>query len=93
MSIRLKQTFLILVIELAPVAISALLTQRQVDRMADAWGSMIGDRVYRKGMSVEHALAILDREKDDGQFDPGLIREFIAMIREEQPAADPRVNS
>jgi len=51
--------------------------------IADAWDSMVGDRVYRKGMPVSEALAILDREKDDGQFDPRLIREFIDMMREE----------
>lgn len=56
--------------------------------IADAWDSMIGDRIYRKGMSVEDALAILEKEKDDGQFDPGLIREFIAMVREEQSSGD-----
>ena len=51
--------------------------------IADAWDAMIGDRIYRKGMAVEKAINILDREKDKGQFDPKLIREFVAMIREE----------
>ena len=51
--------------------------------IADAWDSMIGDRVYRKGMLTTRALGILERERDSGQFDPELIREFIAMIREE----------
>ncbi len=52
--------------------------------IADAWDAMVGDRVYRKGMPVQTALDILDREKDDGQFDPQLIRVFIDLIREEQ---------
>jgi HAMP domain-containing protein len=52
--------------------------------IADAWDAMTGDRVYRKGMTVEKALAILEEEQDSGQFDPAMIREFIAMIREEQ---------
>jgi HD-GYP domain-containing protein (c-di-GMP phosphodiesterase class II) len=51
--------------------------------IADAWDAMIGDRIYRKGMSQEQAINILDTEKDNGQFDPALIREFIALIREE----------
>ena len=39
--------------------------------------------MYRKGMPETRALEILDREKDAGQFDPTLIREFVAMVREE----------
>jgi len=54
--------------------------------IADAWDSMVGDRIYRKGMPVTKALEILDREKDDGQFDPTLIREFVVMMREEHRA-------
>ena len=50
--------------------------------IADAWDAMTGDRVYHKGLSTEVAIDILDAEKDDGQFDPELIREFIALIRE-----------
>lgn len=49
--------------------------------IADTWDAMTGDRIYRKGMPVEKALVILDSEKDSGQFDPKLIREFIEMIR------------
>jgi HAMP domain-containing protein len=52
--------------------------------IADAWDAMTGDRVYRKGMPIEKALSILEEQQDSGQFDPALIREFIAMIREEQ---------
>ena len=51
--------------------------------IADAWDSMTGDRVYRKGMPIARALEILDEEKDAGQFDPRLLREFLAMMREE----------
>ncbi|MEE4191686.1 MAG: HD domain-containing phosphohydrolase [Halieaceae bacterium] len=54
--------------------------------IADAWDSMIGDRVYRKGMPVHEALGILERERDSGQFDPELLAEFITMMREEYPA-------
>ena len=49
----------------------------------EIWDAMTGDRVYRKGMPVEKAIAILDAEKDDGQFDPKLIRVFIELVREE----------
>lgn len=52
--------------------------------ISDAWDAMTGDRVYRKGMPIAKALSILDAEKDDGQFDPALIREFIGLIQDEQ---------
>jgi HD-GYP domain-containing protein (c-di-GMP phosphodiesterase class II) len=55
--------------------------------IADAWDAMVGDRIYRKGMSIETALDILDREKDGGQFDPRLIRAFIELMREERASA------
>lgn len=51
--------------------------------VADAWDAMTGDRIYRKGMSVEKALGILEAEADDGQFDPDLIRLFVVMIKQE----------
>lgn len=51
--------------------------------IADAWDAMTGDRVYRKGMPVEKAISILDEEKDDGQFDPQLIRAFIELVHDE----------
>jgi HAMP domain-containing protein len=54
--------------------------------IADAWDAMTGDRIYRKGMSVAQALAILEREKDSGQFDPKLIRVFIELVQEELAA-------
>lgn len=51
--------------------------------IADTWDAMTGDRVYRKGMSHETAINILEAEQDQGQFDPQLIRTFIAMIRQD----------
>lgn len=54
--------------------------------IADTWDAMTGDRVYRKGMTVEKALSILERERDDGQWDPTLLDLFILMIRDEQQA-------
>ena len=51
--------------------------------IADTWDAMIGDRIYRKGIPVDKALSILDKEKDHGQWDPTLIRAFIEMIKDE----------
>ena len=48
--------------------------------IADTWDAMTSDRIYRQGMSEEVALAILEREKHLGQWDPYLIDEFIKLI-------------
>lgn len=48
--------------------------------IADTWDAMTGDRVYRKGMSLNVALNILEKEKDSGQWDPVLVRNFISLI-------------
>jgi HD-GYP domain-containing protein (c-di-GMP phosphodiesterase class II) len=61
--------------------------------IADAWDAMTGDRIYRKGMPVEKALGILEAEADSGQFEPELIRTFIAMVREEAGATGPTTTS
>ncbi len=47
---------------------------------------MTGDRVYRKGMTVKKSVSILEEEKDSGQWDPELIREFIGLINDEENA-------
>lgn len=51
--------------------------------IADTWDAMTGDRVYRKGMPVEKALAILEREQYFGQWDPFLVAHFVQMIRQD----------
>jgi putative two-component system response regulator len=49
--------------------------------IADAWDSMVFDRVYRKALSHEAALAEL--EKNAGtQFDPGCVAAFCRLERE-----------
>lgn len=50
--------------------------------IADTWDAMTGDRVYRKGMPQEKALAILEAEQNSGQWDPTLVARFVQMIRE-----------
>ncbi len=56
--------------------------------IADTWDAMTGDRVYRKGMSVERALSILERERDSGQWDPHLLATFIELIHQGQEARE-----
>lgn len=48
--------------------------------IADAWDSMVYDRVYRKGMSVDDTLAEIERSAGR-QFDPEVVRAFCAMER------------
>lgn len=54
--------------------------------IADTWDAMTGDRVYRKGMSVEQAVGILEEERHSGQWDPELVGAFVGMISKEQHA-------
>ena len=55
----------------------------RVVSIADTWDAMTGDRVYRKGMPKEKALAILRAERDSGQWDPHLLGIFIDMVGEQ----------
>ncbi len=55
--------------------------------VADAWDAMTSNRVYRAGMNDQAALAILEREKDWGQWDPYLIDEFIKIIIRENESS------
>lgn len=57
--------------------------------IADTWDAMTGDRVYRKGMTPERALAILEEERDSGQWDPALLTRFVQMMREKLSHAGP----
>lgn len=50
--------------------------------VVDAWDAMRSDRPYRKALSVEEALAEI--EKGAGtQFDPKVVAAFLSLIREE----------
>jgi len=56
--------------------------------IADAWDAMTSDRVYRAAMSDNIALAIFEREKDSGQWDPYLADKFIDLIRRGKGSMD-----
>lgn len=50
--------------------------------ITDSWDAMTSDRVYRKGMDKEQALQILEQERDNGQWDPCLVDQFVILLRE-----------
>lgn len=52
--------------------------------VVDAFDTMITDRIYRQGQSVEYALAEL-RRMAGRQFDPDVVEAFDAVVREMQP--------
>lgn len=55
----------------------------RVIAIADAFDAMTSDRPYRKGMTREHALAIL-KEGKGTQWDPALIELFINSLRQNE---------
>jgi putative two-component system response regulator len=56
--------------------------------LADALDAMTQDRPYRRARSLDAALTEI-RDGSGRQFDPGLVREFIAMVEDEAAAFDP----
>ena len=56
--------------------------------IADAWDAMTSNRVYRDAMSENIALAIFEREKDMGQWDPYLVEKFIKLMRQGKGSTD-----
>lgn len=55
--------------------------------LADAYSAMTTDRPYRKGLSVEQALAQLVAGAGS-QFDPDISREFVALVEREYGASE-----
>jgi putative nucleotidyltransferase with HDIG domain len=60
--------------------------------IADAYDSMVSDRVYRKGRSPEEAFAEL-RRCAGTQFDPELVESFILTVKERCDLHQPSVGS
>jgi len=53
----------------------------RISSIADSFDAMTTDRPYRKGMKYGEAIAILEREKDSGQWDPKLVAEFVILVK------------
>ena len=48
--------------------------------IADTYDAMTSSRPYREAMEKEKALAIMESEKESGQWDPGLLASFLKMM-------------
>ncbi len=48
--------------------------------IADTYDAMVSMRPYRSPFSEEQALAMMDNERDSGQWDPELVGKFMEMI-------------
>jgi putative two-component system response regulator len=51
--------------------------------IADSYDAMTSNRPYRKGIPPSQALKIFDKEKNNGQWDPQLVDQFIKLIKSE----------
>jgi putative two-component system response regulator len=49
--------------------------------VTDTYDAMVSMRPYRAPFSEEEALAMMDSERNAGQWDPSLVRKFIEMIK------------
>ena len=54
--------------------------------MADAYEAMTSDRIYRKAIGHERAMAQLNRYKGI-QFDPNIVRALERLVEKRGPAA------
>ena len=59
--------------------------------IADAYDSMVSDRLYRKGCPTEEAFAEL-RKCAGSQFDPELVERFISVVRDRDLKTDKTVS-
>jgi putative two-component system response regulator len=53
----------------------------KITAVADAYDAMTTDRPYRKGMSKETALKILENEIESGQWDPKVVKALLEVMR------------
>jgi len=60
-------------------------TTARVTAVSDTYDALTSDRSYRKGMSPERALSILDEEVDKNWWDPDVVH----LLRERIESADP----
>jgi putative two-component system response regulator len=57
----------------------------RIFQVVDVWDALTNDRCYRKALSAERALGIIIEECERGWWDPCIVSEFEAMIREQRP--------
>lgn len=60
----------------------------RIFQVVDIYDALTNDRCYRKAFGFEEAIRIIWEETDRGWHDPDIVRVFIEMIEQDQPAAD-----
>jgi len=50
--------------------------------VVDIYDALVTDRAYRKGMSQERAISILQEETDDGKLDGEVLKYFLTLVQE-----------
>jgi HD-GYP domain-containing protein (c-di-GMP phosphodiesterase class II) len=53
----------------------------QILAVADAYDAMTTDRPYRKALSKETAMKILEDEINSGQWNPDIVRIFLQILK------------
>jgi diguanylate cyclase (GGDEF)-like protein len=66
---------------------TAIALPTRVFTLADAYSAMTTDRPYRKGLTVEEAMAQI-ASGAGSQFDPDIAREFLALVEREYGASE-----
>jgi HD-GYP domain-containing protein (c-di-GMP phosphodiesterase class II) len=59
--------------------------EARIITVADAFDAMVSERPYKKGSTLDQALAEL-RKKSGSQFDPGIVEHFCRYIAENMPS-------
>ena len=52
----------------------------QILGVVDVYDALTSDRVYRKAMTTEEAVAVLREETTRGLHDPELVEKFVALV-------------
>ena len=61
----------------------------RVFQVVDVFDALTSDRSYGRGESTEDAIEIILEETRHGYWDPEIVEEFVALIREEGPGTPP----
>jgi putative two-component system response regulator len=52
--------------------------------IADSFDAMVSTRPYRSNMSIDEAVGQMEQEKLSGQWDPGLLKSFSELMKDQR---------